>query len=110
MPAGPVVRPARSGCGATSGAALLHPRDVDLVEVVAPLVDDAAAAGPLPHQRVLARAGLPAEELRAGLRGVQAPAGGLGLEVHRRGLRQVGPLVGVRDAPRAAGAEDAVPD
>ena len=54
---------------------LLQPRDVDLVEV-AVAVGDAAAARPLPHQRVLARRGLPAEELRARRRAAQAPAGG----------------------------------
>ena len=47
-------------------------------------VGDAAAAGPLPHQGVLARAGLPAEELRARLRVAQAPAGGRGRHVTAR--------------------------
>ena len=64
---------------------LLHPGEVDLVEV-AVAVGDAAAARPLPHQRVLARRGLPAEELGARRRAAQAPAGRRGRQA--RGRRQ----------------------
>lgn len=54
------------------------PRHVDLV-VVAVGIADAAATGPLPHQRVLARASLPAEEPGArALPARKAPARGLG--------------------------------
>ena len=59
-------------------------RAVDLVEV-ADAVPYPAAAGPLPHQRVLAGVGLAAEELRAAA-GLQAPADGALAEA--RGLRQ----------------------
>src|SRR5215468_7915242 len=90
---------------------------VDLVEVAveaADAVGDPAAAGPLPHEGVAAVAGDAAEELRAQAAAVvQAEAGRRGAAVVG-GLRLVGPLVGVRDVTRAAGAgavaaEDRVP-
>src|SRR5580692_2004284 len=98
---------------ALSHEVLVLPDGVDGVEVAveaADAVGGAAAAGPLPHQRVGAGAGLAAEELRAGPGAViQAPAvrGGAGVV---RGLRLVGPLVGVRDQRVGAGAEDRRPD
>src|SRR6185437_13008376 len=88
---------------------------VDLVEVAVEAADPVglpAAAGPLPHQGVAARAGDAAEELRAPAR-LQAEAG-RGVAAVVGGLRLVGPLVGVRDVAGAAGAgavaaEDRVP-
>src|ERR1700759_2231163 len=76
------------------GRSLGQPAGVDLVEI-ADCVPDAAAAGPLPHQGVAARPGDAAEELRAARAGGQAPAVRRVREV--RGLRLVGPFVGVRD-------------
>src|ERR1700693_1979966 len=84
---------------------------VDLVEVAveaADAVGDPAAAGPLPHQGVAARAGDAAEELRAAAR-LQAEAG-RGVAAVVGGLRLVGPLVGVRDAAVTGAGEDRLPD
>ena len=78
---------------------------VDLVEV-ADAIADSAAAGPLPHQGVLAVGGLAAEELGAPARG-QAPAM-RGVRKIRR-LRLKCPLVGVRDPGSNPGPEDRGP-
>ena len=56
------------------GWKLRGPVGVDLVEVAVAVIG-AAAASPLPHQRVFRAAGLPAEEARAGGGAPQAPAG-----------------------------------
>jgi len=76
---------------------------VDLVEVAVAVVG-AAAARPLPHQRVFRLAGLPAEEPRASGGAPQAPAGGVVGQVGS--ARLIGPLVGLGVQGVIAGAED----
>jgi MFS family permease len=95
--------------GPGAAGRLWGPVVVDLVEVAA-AVGAPAAARPLPHERVLAGAGDPAEEARAGRRGAagQAPARGRVGQAAGEGL--VGPFVGVRQGRGGAGAEDLGPD
>src|SRR5450755_1087901 len=98
--------PARSGPRVTSGYSA-DGAGVDLVEVTDP-VADTAATRPLPHQRLRAGPGHPAEEAGAGRRAPQAPAD-RGL-AELGGLRLVRPLVGVPDHRVNASAEDRGPD
>ena len=105
---------ARHDPGRTPPAALARPRlrgpvVVDLVEV-ADAVEASAAARPLPHQRVLAAAGDPAEEARAGPGGAagQAPARGRVRQAAGEGL--IGPFVGVRSGMRPRRCRRSGPD
>src|SRR5215472_13917473 len=89
------------------GPSLRGPGTVDLVEVTITVIS-ATTTGPLPHHRVLARAGDPAEEVGAGRGPGQAPAGRVVRQARR--VARVGPLVGVGERGVLPRAEDVGPD